>query len=55
METREKIIEFETYCQKCQYFSQDEADPKSKCWDCLDNPVGINSRRPVNFKEVDKV
>ena len=48
----EKIIKYETYCQKCKHFSEDESDPKCKCWDCLNEPVGIDSRKPVHYEEV---
>lgn len=50
----EKIVEFETYCQKCKHFNEDEGDPKSKCYRCLDEPVAIDSRRPVYFEEKTK-
>ena len=47
----EKIVKYETYCQKCKHYNEDEGNPKSKCWNCLDEPVNIDSRRPVNFEE----
>ena len=47
----EKIVQYETYCQKCKHFEDDESDPKSKCWICLDEPVNIDSRKPINFEE----
>lgn len=47
----EKIVTYEIYCQKCKHYQEDESDPKSRCWTCLDEPVNIDSRRPINFEE----
>ena len=52
-ESKEKFVEFERYCQTCAYYDEDESDPKSHCWDCLDEPVNVDSHKPVNYKEAD--
>lgn len=46
---KEKIIEFEKWCKKCVYFSKHEED--EPCCDCLEEPVNMNSHKPVMFKE----
>lgn len=51
----DKIVEYETYCQRCRHFHEDESDPKSKCWVCLDEPVASDSRRPLYFEEEKKL
>lgn len=44
-----KEVRFDQYCAKCVHASKDEnEDP---CWDCLENPVNVYSRKPVYFKE----
>ena len=53
MEDNTKFVEFERYCYRCAHYDEDEADPKSKCYGCLDEPVNIDSHKPVNFKERD--
>lgn len=50
----EKIVIFSDYCQRCAHYEEDESDPKSACWDCLDEPVNIDSHRPLYFKEKDE-
>lgn len=47
----EKIVIFSDYCSHCAYYDEDESDPKSHCWDCLDEPSNIDSHRPLYFKE----
>ena len=51
MEGDYKFVEFEKYCKRCKHYNEDEGDPKSKCYDCLNNPVNVDSHKPVNFKE----
>ncbi len=47
-----KIVNFNEYCQKCEYFDLDEY--KEPCHECLNNPVNMDSHKPVNFKEKEK-
>lgn len=48
MEYKEKIVRFDEYCDKCKH--KELEDYKDPCNDCLNNPVNINSRRPVNYE-----
>lgn len=49
MESTIKIVDFNEYCKKCKYKNLDEfMDP---CNECLNNPVNINSKRPINYKD----
>lgn len=42
-------VDFETYCQICQYKDLDEkCDP---CNDCLAEPMNANSSKPIYWKE----
>ena len=49
----EKEVYFHQYCNKCLYKDQNESNPNSKCWDCLEEPVNIDSHKPINFKEAE--
>lgn len=47
MESNYKIVEF-TWCDECKYKNQ--AENQDPCYDCLQEPVNIDSRRPVYFE-----
>ena len=46
-----KEVRFDIYCKKCVYYELPEN--KYPCWICLEEPVNTNSKKPVNFKEVE--
>ncbi len=52
MNNDEHFVEYENYCKNCIH----KNDPESTepCNHCLDNPVNINSRKPVDFKPTDE-
>lgn len=52
MEIKDKIVDFEQYCETCKY--KDLEDYKDPCNECLNNPVNTNSHKPVNYKEKEK-
>lgn len=54
MEGDFKIVNYDLYCQTCKNYLEDESDPKSKCWDCLDEPVNQDSHKPINYEEKDE-
>lgn len=54
MEGDYKEVYFDQYCIKCKYINDDENDPESPCWDCLENPTNQDSHKPVNFKPADE-
>lgn len=43
------IVEFEQYCPKCKHYEKSAAE--SPCWECLDQPVNEDSKRPLYFEE----
>lgn len=46
-------VDFQEWCPKCEHFKlKEHEDP---CHDCLNEPVNDDSRKPVMFKEGDKV
>ena len=50
METiTEMFVEFEKFCKDCKYY--DKAETEDPCYECLTNPVNINSAKPTMFKE----
>ena len=40
------------YCSKCKHWLKDAL--KEPCHHCLDNPVNLNSHKPVDFVEASK-
>lgn len=43
-----KEVRFDEYCETCKYESKKEdEDP---CDECLNNPVNLYSKKPVNWK-----
>ena len=51
MEENYKIVDFNYWCPKCEYYDDDESDPYLKCSDCLEEPARVNTRRPLKYKE----
>ena len=49
MEGDYKEVDFDTYCPLCKDWETSvEEDP---CFECLDEPVNVDSHKPVNFEE----
>ena len=46
---KEHIVEFDQYCNKCVYRDYDEM--MKPCYECLDDPVNIYTRKPTHFQE----
>lgn len=53
MEGDYKIVEYEKYCPNCKHYEEDESDPKCKCYECLDTPAAVDSRRPIHYEKKD--
>ena len=49
MEIKNKIVRFDKYCPKCEYY--DLGEGKDPCNECLYSPANQNSQKPINFKE----
>lgn len=52
MVNREKIVEFEKYCDTCEHKNVEQH--KDPCHECLSNPSNIDSRKPINYKRKEK-
>lgn len=52
----EKEVYFAEWCKKCKYYKADEEhlNPDHPCWECLDEPVNIDSHKPVRFEKAGK-
>ena len=53
MEEVYKEVYFNQYCPTCKYKDLPTIDDYGKatiCFECLDNPVALNSHKPVNWK-----
>lgn len=44
-----KEVRFDIYCRKCIHF--DKLEGEDPCFDCLDEPVNVYSRKPIRFVE----
>lgn len=44
-----KEVYFDQYCKTCKYEKQEEK--KSPCNECLENPVNLQSVKPVYWEE----
>lgn len=49
-ETRE--VHFNEYCETCKHRDLSEKD--DPCFDCLDEPVNVNSHKPVKWEAREK-
>lgn len=49
MENTDIIVEFEKYCKTCKH--KDLEGFYDPCNDCLDNPVNVNSEKPMYYEE----
>lgn len=47
-----KEVRYDLYCQKCKHEKVD--DFRDPCHECLNTPVNLHSRKPVNFEEENK-
>lgn len=48
-DTRTKEVDFGWYCKHCQYWGTSEWN--EPCNSCLDEPVALDSCRPLFFKQ----
>lgn len=49
MDNEYKEVYFDKYCKTCRYSKVKDKD--EPCNECLDNPINLNSHRPVNWEE----
>lgn len=49
MDTMYKEVEFAKYCETCKHKSLKESE--DPCYDCLHEPVNLNSRKPIKWEE----
>lgn len=49
MEIIDKMVEFDKYCETCEY--KDLKESKDPCHECLSNPTNVGSIKPMNYKK----
>lgn len=49
MEDQYKIVLFDLWCPKCKY--RDKKEEQEPCNECLEQPVNLDSTKPINWKE----
>lgn len=47
-------VDFHTYCETCKYKDNKEDDVNSPCYECLDEPVNVDSRKPLYYDKADQ-
>ena len=52
MEEHYREVQFGTYCKTCKY--QDKKEWEEPCAECLDNPLNLDSIKPIKWKEQSK-
>jgi hypothetical protein len=45
----EREVYYYEYCPYCVH--KDKAEDEDPCYECLDNPVNIDSRKPMRFED----
>ena len=48
-EYAEKIVRFDIWCPKCKH--RNKAENEAPCYDCLEEPVNIDSQKPIHWEE----
>lgn len=44
-----KEVYFDKWCHKCEHYGKKESE--DPCYECLDEPVNVESHKPVGFEE----
>lgn len=44
-----KEVYFGDYCSQCLHYAEDESE--SPCWECLAEPMNIDSHKPLYFED----
>ena len=44
-----KIVHFDEYCKTCK--NQNEPETNEKCRECLEEPVNVDSHKPIKWEE----
>lgn len=44
-----KEVHFGEYCSKCKH--EEVKESEDPCFDCLNEPVNLNSHKPVKYEE----
>lgn len=47
----EKIVNYDEYCETCMFYPCDPGNDDNPCNDCLNNPVNIDSHKPIHYKD----
>lgn len=49
MDSNYKEVFYDQYCHRCEHSEKTELE--DPCFDCLDEPVNMDSHKPVYFEE----
>lgn len=51
MNVERKIVNFEKWCGKCEHHSESEFDPNAECYECLYDPMNVQTDRPTHYAQ----
>lgn len=51
MNVERKIVNFEKWCGKCEHHSESEFDPNAECYECLYDPMNVQTDRPTRYAQ----
>lgn len=51
MDIQEKMVEFDKYCESCEYFKKDDTKGEEPCCTCLGETFNANSKKPMYYKK----
>ena len=49
-----KEVFFDIYCPNCKHTESNASNPESPCWNCLEQPVNVDSHKPICFEQKDQ-
>lgn len=50
-ENYEHFVEFDKYCDICKHKDCKDIEGEEPCNECLQNPVNLESRKPIKFEK----
>jgi hypothetical protein len=53
MASQLREVDFHKYCETCKFKNDYEDDENSPCYECLDEPVNTDSRKPFGYVQKD--
>ena len=49
-----KEVYFDQYCRECKHWKENDEGTDEPCNECLDNPINLESHKPIKFEKKEK-